>query len=286
MVKALAFKGDKKSAKKRKRPTTDDNDDEDAAPTPKHLTTTTLSAPPNDDPDDTHWVSADSLPDITGPILLVLPTTPPTSLSSDALGAVFPQKIENLIEGLPDSAEPHDIRQVWIATRVVGSEGSFTFKGHQGRYLGCDRYGGFSAGREAVSAEETFAVKGVEGRVGYFRVRSVGGGFLSAKSSSSSPSTDSEVSVPVVRGDVTEAEAEGDESTYVRIRMQARFKPIHKVEKAEKMRAEISRKELEEEVGRRLEDEEVRRLKKARREGGYHEVMLNVKVKGKHDKFA
>ncbi|KAK1093956.1 hypothetical protein LTR48_001288 [Friedmanniomyces endolithicus] len=96
--------------------------------------------------------------------------------------------------------------------------------------------------------------------------------------------SDSQGSVPVVRGDVTEAEteAEADESTFIR----ARFKPIHKVEKAEKMRAKISRKELEDEVGRRLEDDEVRRLKKARREGDYHEVMLDVKVKGKHDKFA
>ena len=283
MVKALAFKGDKKPTKKRKRLPNDSNTDDDPAPASNQLTTTTPVAP-TEDPDDTHWVSADSLPDITGPILLVLSTTPPTTLSSDALGAVFAQKIENLVEGLPDSAEPHDIRQVWIATRVVGSEGSFTFKGHQGRYLGCDKYGVCSASREAVSAEETFALQAVEGsgRTGCFRVKTAWGNFLSAKGS------ESQGSVPVVRGDVTEAdtEAEADENTFIRIRMQARFKPIHKVEKAEKLRAKISRKELEDEVGRRLEDDEVRRLKKARREGDYHEVMLDVKVKGKHDKFA
>ncbi|TKA46785.1 hypothetical protein B0A54_03741 [Friedmanniomyces endolithicus] len=283
MVKALAFKGDKKPIKKRKRLPNDNKTDDDPTPTSNQLITTTPAAP-TEDPDDTHWVSADSLPDITGPILLVLSATPPTTLSFDALGAVFPQKIENLVEGLPDSAEPHDIRQVWIATRVVGSEGSFTFKGHQGRYLGCDKYGVCSASREAVSAEETFALQAVEGngRAGCFRVKTAWGTFLSAKSS------ESQGAVPVVRGDATEAETEveADESTFIRVRMQARFKPIHKVEKAEKMRAKISRKELEEEVGRRLEDDEVRRLKKARREGDYHEVMLDVKVKGKHDKFA
>lgn len=93
---------------------------------------------------------------------------------------------------------------------------------------------------------------------------------------------DSDKSPAEIRGD---AETAG-ETTSIRIRMQARFKPKHKTEKAEKVRAKISRKELEAEVGRRLEDDEVKKLKKARREGNYHEAMLDVKVKGKHDKFA
>ena len=33
-------------------------------------------------------------------------------------------------------------------------------------------------------------------------------------------------------------------------------------------------------------DDEVKRLKRARREGNFHEMVLDVKVKGKHDKFA
>jgi protein FRG1 len=68
--------------------------------------------------------------------------------------------------------------------------------------------------------------------------------------------------------------------------MQARFKPNLKASKEEKAREKISRKELEESVGRRLDDDEVKKLKKARREGNYHEVLLDVKIKGKHDKFA
>jgi protein FRG1 len=68
--------------------------------------------------------------------------------------------------------------------------------------------------------------------------------------------------------------------------MQARFKPKLKASKEEKAREKISRKELEEAVGRRLGDEEVRRLKKARREGDYHEALLDIKVKGKHDKYS
>lgn len=75
-------------------------------------------------------------------------------------------------------------------------------------------------------------------------------------------------------------------NTALRIRMQARFKPRLKANKEEKAREKISRKELEQVVGRRLDEDEVRRLKKARREGNYHEVILDVRVAGKHDKFA
>jgi protein FRG1 len=95
-------------------------------------------------------------------------------------------------------------------------------------------------------------------------------------------SIDADTSPPVIRGDADEITAASE----VRLRMQARFKPKNKDEKAEKVRAKISRKELEEEVGRRLDDDEVKKLKKARREGNFHEAMLDVKVKGKHDKFA
>lgn len=68
--------------------------------------------------------------------------------------------------------------------------------------------------------------------------------------------------------------------------MQARFKPKMKASKELKAKEKISRKELEEVVGRRLEDDEVKRLKKARAQGDYHEAILDVRVKGKHDKYS
>ncbi|KAH9826293.1 actin-crosslinking protein [Teratosphaeria destructans] len=268
MVKPLAFKGEK--VKKRKR-THKENEKADNAPAAKQRAITDGAEADEDE----NWVSADALTDITGPVLVVLSSTPPSSLSVDQLGRVFAQPIENMVEGSPESAEPHDVRQVWIATRVVGSETEFVFKGHHGRYLGCDKFGVLEAGREAMGPEETFRFQPVEGVSGQFEVKTKHGKFLSVD-------LEREKDKVEVRGD---AEVEG-EGTRVRIRMQARFKPKHKVEKAEKVRAKISRKELESEVGRKLEDEEVKRLKRARREGDYHEVMLDVKVKGKHDKFA
>ena len=87
------------------------------------------------------------------------------------------------------------------------------------------------------------------------------------------------------------AEVRGDAdaiafATTLRIRMQARFKPRLRASKEERALARISRRELDEAVGRRLTEDEVRLLKRARREGDYHEKLLDVKVKGKHDKFA
>ncbi|GAB1744724.1 hypothetical protein NU219Hw_g2398t1 [Hortaea werneckii] len=306
MVKPLAFKGEK--PKKRKRTTKDEAGDgkEDGPPNPKTVATTASATiqqqheQADDAAEDENWVSAEHLSDIAGPIMFVLPTSTrpsspthgaPTSLSVDQLGKVFAQKIENLVEGLPDSAEPHDVRQVWIATRVVGSEGDFTFKGHHGRFLACDRFGLVTATREAMGPEERFCLRpvgaesageggGGGGGSGLFEVQSGRGTYISVGQQGGE--ADADTVLPEVRGDAEEA----GENTRIRIRMQARFKPKHKVEKAEKVRAKISRKELEEEVGRRLDDEEVRKLKRARREGNYHEAMLDVKVKGKHDKFA
>lgn len=74
-------------------------------------------------------------------------------------------------------------------------------------------------------------------------------------------------------------------NTTLRIRLQARFKPRLRANKQEKALAKISRKELEDAVGRRLEEDEVRVLKRARREGDYHEKLLEIRVKGKHDKY-
>jgi protein FRG1 len=95
-------------------------------------------------------------------------------------------------------------------------------------------------------------------------------------------SIDADATPPVIRGDADEITP----ATELRLRMQARFKPKNKDEKAEKVRAKISRKELEEQAGRPLNDDEVKMLKKARRDGNFHEAMLDVKVKGSHDKYS
>lgn len=85
-----------------------------------------------------------------------------------------------------------------------------------------------------------------------------------------------------IRGDAGSISFE----TTIRVRMQARFKPKLKANKESRAYEKISRKELEGLVGRGLGEEDVKRLRRARREGNFNEVLLDVRVKGKHDKFA
>lgn len=124
MVKPLAFKGDKKSKKRKHRETGDGQDSSTALATTAQVTATA-------DEDDS-WVTADAPGDITGPIIFALPTVPPTCIASDANGKVFTSEIENIVEGDLATAEPYDVRQVWVANRVAGTE-HISFKGHHGR---------------------------------------------------------------------------------------------------------------------------------------------------------
>jgi len=140
-------------------------------------------------------------------------------------------------------------------------------------YLTCDKIGLLSATREAISPEESFLCIPSPETPGTFSIQTVREKFLAVSD---------ETKVPEIRGDAESVSF----NTTLRIRMQARFKPRLKANKEQKTREKISKKELEEVMGRKLEDEEVRRLKKARVQGDYHEAMLDIKVKGKHDKYS
>ncbi|KAI4722181.1 actin-crosslinking protein [Aureobasidium sp. EXF-10727] len=265
MVKPLSFKGDKK-VKKRKR-TRDDNVDDDG-PAAKDMK---AGAWQHQD-DDESWVSADAVSDVSGPVLFVLPTKPPTCLACDANGKVFASALENMVEEAPSTAEPHDVRQVFIANRIAGTD-TFSFKGHHGKYLNSDKFGILSATRDAISSEEQFTLLPADTLL--FNIRTTRGKLFSA-------TNDKTVEI---RADA-DADDDSSPTCAIRLRMQARFKPVHKAAKEEKANEKISRAQLEQAVGRKLEDNEVKLLKKAWRDGTYHEALLDVKVKGKHDKFA
>ncbi|KAF2006686.1 actin-crosslinking protein [Amniculicola lignicola CBS 123094] len=270
MPKALHFKGDKK-VKKRKRAA--DPDDEKEPSSSKALVAASSAPPPATTEDDDSWVNADAATDVSGPIIVVLPTEPPSCLACDATGKVFTIPVENFVEDDPATAEPHDVRQVWVANRIAGAEG-LSLKGHHGRYLGCDKFGILTANSTAISPEETYICIAVPDNPSNFYLQTAREKYISIDESGAGG--------PQVRGD----EEETGFLTTFRIRMQARFKPKLKANKEEKAREKISRKELEEIIGRRLEDDEVRKLKRARREGNFYETALDMKVKSKHDKFA
>ena len=130
MVKALTFKGDKK-VKKRKRIDAEEKFGAEAGEPSKSRELTT-SKPEADNAGDDTWVTAEAVGDVVGPILFVLPSETPTCLACDTNGKVFPSLLENIVDNDPATAEPHDVRQVWVANKVAGTE-TFSFKGHHGR---------------------------------------------------------------------------------------------------------------------------------------------------------
>lgn len=123
MVKPLVFKGDKKT-KKRKAPSAEDN----------HLIKESTQDPSVDGHKDDSWVTADTSGDINGPVVIVLPSKIPACIACDAGGKVFISELENVVEGDPATAEPHDVRQVWIATRIAGTD-KLGFKGYHKRCI-------------------------------------------------------------------------------------------------------------------------------------------------------
>ncbi len=126
MVKPLSFKGDKKT-KKRKRPDAGERATDDAGDQQLKV------AKVEEDPEsDDSWVSADVVGDVSGPIMFVLPSEPPTALACDATGRVFGVPIENIIDDNPSTAEPHDVRQVWVANKIAGTD-HYRLKGAHGK---------------------------------------------------------------------------------------------------------------------------------------------------------
>ncbi len=294
-VKPLTFKGDKKT-KKRKHRSHEEGDDagrraEDAADAPAE--------------EDDSWTTPDRPGELAGPTMIVLTTTPPTCLAADALGNVFASAVENVVEGHAETAEPHDVRQVWVASTIPGAGSAerhvYYFKGSHGGFLSCDSIGVLGARREARGTEEAFEVELVpDSDRPRWRLRTMaskttdgdkGSRYLAAVTAETTNKhrvTDEDdqnepkkISVSL-RGD---GEADSP-TTHLVLKMQSRFKPRVQQNKETKAKEKISRRELEQAVGRRLDDEEVRRLKRARKEGTYYEEILDVRVKGKHDKFA
>ena len=127
MVKPLSFKGEKKS-RKRKAPS---GDHELVHSSSQTLELSNRAAATEGDDS---WVSAETSSDIIGPIIFVLPSAKPTCIACDANGKVFISELENLFEEDPTTAEPHDVRQVWVASRIAGTL-KISFKGYHGRFV-------------------------------------------------------------------------------------------------------------------------------------------------------
>jgi protein FRG1 len=131
MVKPLSFKGEKRP-KKRKR-TVDAAEKSCESDITEHDPCLSKNGDPATEGDDS-WVMAEIAGDVIGPIVVVLPSEPPTCIACDANGKVFASALENIIDGDPSTAEPHDVRQVWIANRLTGTD-NFSFKSCHSKYV-------------------------------------------------------------------------------------------------------------------------------------------------------
>lgn len=286
MVKPLSFKGDKKP-KKRKR--------HDVSEASEAI----AGEPVADHSENDSWTMPGDSAEVIGPTLIVLATNPPTCLAADPNGNVYACQLENMIEGDRRTAEPHNVQQVWVASRVAGmASNEVSFKGSHGGYLSCDQYGILAAKREARGREESFVIETVvdEDARSWFQL-------LTAATASKEPGDRrfiSAVSEPVekaerlaesgpkkvsitLRGD---GEATSEDTRLI-LRMQTRFKPqTAEAKETARVKEKISRRELEAAAGRQLTDEEAKRLKRAKREGVLGEALLDVRAKGKHDKYA
>ena len=294
MVKPLSFKGEKKT-KKRKHHEVSYRESDDVASNSAHV------APGEDD----SWSTPSDASELTGPTVIVLATVPPTSLASDLAGNVYASQLENVIEGNPRTAEPHSVQQVWVAGRIAGmTPNEVNLKGSHGAYLSCDQHGLLSAKREARGREELFLIEEITDEDGrsFFQLQTAATEdkakpeerkYIGARSevvAKQEGIKDEDEDDPArpkisvtIRGD-----APGSlPNTHIILRMQTRFKPQTAATKeAARVKEKISRQQLETDAGRKLNDEEAKGLKRARREGVYQESILNIRAKGKHDKYA
>ncbi|KAI5811450.1 FRG1-like family-domain-containing protein [Peziza echinospora] len=277
MVKALTFKGDKKT-KKRKRTKEDVSEEaeggggEGSSSTAIATTTTTTATTGHGTDEPEGWVTMEAQEELVGPIMLTFAATKPICLACDATGKVFASILETIEGENLHTAEPLEVKQVWVVTKIHGSD-SYSFKSHHGKYLSCDKFGILTATREAISHEEGFIP--VKTEVGGWAFQTAREKYIGVEDPKSGGTIE-------IRGD---AEEIGFCQTWT-VRGQAKYKKKTKKEE-NRIRDKITRKELEAQAGVKLDDEQVKKLKKARREGGFHEALLDIRVKhGKHDKYA
>jgi len=151
-------------------------------------------------------------------------------MACDATGKVYASTLENIEGENLNTAEPAEVKQVWVITKIHGTE-HYSLKSHHGKYLSCDKFGVLSATKEAISHEESFAA--IKTDVGS------GWAFQTARDKYIGVDDPKGGGTIEIRGD---AEEVGFCQTWM-IRGQARFKKTKKEEN--KLKDRITRKDLE-----------------------------------------
>lgn len=131
----LVFKGDKVKKKKRKhREEAASKDDEGIDPQ--------------------SWVQPENPIQVYGPTFIIHPSSPPVCITYDATRSRIMLHALHLEPEKPLlSAEPTEIPQVWVVTRVAGAT-TINLRTPEGKFLSCDAHGIVSSDREARGPQE------------------------------------------------------------------------------------------------------------------------------------
>jgi protein FRG1 len=267
-MKRLSFKGDAGPVKKRKRKGEEVRAIETKRETPSA----------DDHEQEEGWVTARASEDLHGPLMLCYNLDRAVAVSSDANGRVFLTDLECPEDKL-SLAEPHEVRQVFVIARLPQESGTLqvTLKSCYGHYLSSDRFGKVQCTSDAVGPSETWtAIIRPDG----WALESAHDQFLSIGKSLTG---EGQSAKEVVRCD---AESVGFCETFT-IRVQAQYRQRHQgtaPTTGSKIKF-VSKKELEAMAGRSLTLDEADDLRAAQRKGTLHEAILDVRVKGKSDKY-
>ncbi|KAG2180914.1 hypothetical protein INT43_008494 [Umbelopsis isabellina] len=272
----LTFKGDKENKKKKKRKADSEDRSHDKESSSEG------------------WVLCDQLDDLVGPLFITHPSDPAICLTVNDLELLVPYPIPNLYD---ESPAPTITNQVFIGARVVGSSSAFTLKSSLGKYLSSDKFGVVSIDREAVSMIEEWKPTFTDGGVGFqnaydkfLMVDEIAGGGNTLPVHAEKQQYDSDSGLFFsgfkIRAD---AESLGFCETF-RVYCQARFK----------RKAKMSKKEVVDASGVELDnikkfqswgssrhmgtEQDMRELKRAKKQGNLSETLLDRRSKMKSDR--
>ena len=106
-------------------------------------------------------------------LAILPPEIPPASSTSGQLAELEGAEIVSI----SSEVTPQSIYQVWVASRIAGLDDKWTFRGADGKYLGCDKYGVVKSASEARGPQEEWQVVAQPGSE-RLALRSVHGGYL------------------------------------------------------------------------------------------------------------
>lgn len=219
------------------------------------------------------WTSATHLKDLKGPVVLAAQTSKGIAcVAADAEGKLY---ISLDIDVLSDrespinTVEPNNTQQVFVVSLLAfnkGDQEQYSFKTSRNTYLSTDNTGKVDAKASAIGPGEMFFAISHGQR---WQLKNANGLFLSI---ASDDSTKSGLRVGL---------SENPETSFtVRIQSSNKYKePLSTTLSTGK----ISTKELEARMDRKLTDMEVRKLKRAYKDGKLNEALLDMRLKSKTD---